>query len=92
MNRASAASTPAWIFLIGVFGLALAAQEIGRTFIYDHGGIIRGNPAKREIALVFTGDAFADGGGTFAKCWRSSRSRLHFSSLAIFTAIPTLSF
>ncbi len=57
-----ASSTPASIFLIGVFGLALAAQEIGTAFIYDHGGIIRGNPAKKEMALVFTGDSFADGG------------------------------
>ncbi len=32
------------------------------NFTYDHGAIIRGDRAKKELALVFTGDQFADGG------------------------------
>ncbi|MCI0698558.1 polysaccharide deacetylase family protein [candidate division KSB1 bacterium] len=62
MNHAAAASMPASIFLICLFGLALAAQELDTHYTYDHGGIIRGDRNKREIALVFTGDTFADGG------------------------------
>ncbi len=31
-------------------------------FTYDHGAIIRGNRTRKELALVFTGDQFADGG------------------------------
>lgn len=30
-------------------------------FIYHQGAIIRGDPNKKELALVFTGDEFADG-------------------------------
>ncbi len=30
--------------------------------VWDHGGIIRGNINAKQIALVFTGDEFADGG------------------------------
>jgi len=35
--------------------------EPGR-FVYDHGGIVRGDVEKKEIALIFTGHEFADGG------------------------------
>lgn len=30
-------------------------------FLYQQGAIIRGDPSKKELALVFTGDEFADG-------------------------------
>ncbi|MCC6288383.1 MAG: glycoside hydrolase family 9 protein [Chitinophagaceae bacterium] len=36
--------------------------QANNNFIYDHGGIIRGNSTQKKIALVFTGDEFADGG------------------------------
>lgn len=62
MNHASEASTPARIFVICLFGLVFTAQELDAPFTYDHGGIIRGERTKKEIALVFTGDTFADGG------------------------------
>jgi peptidoglycan/xylan/chitin deacetylase (PgdA/CDA1 family) len=42
--------------------LALIAQERDQPFTYDHGAITRGDRAQKEIALVFTGDTFADGG------------------------------
>ena len=32
-----------------------------RGFTYDHGGIVRGDSTQKAIALVFTGDEFADG-------------------------------
>jgi len=36
-------------------------QMAGRL-TYDHGAVIRGDVARKEIALVFTGHEFADGG------------------------------
>jgi endoglucanase len=33
-----------------------------KNFEYDHGAIIRGDKTKKELALVFTGDQFANGG------------------------------
>jgi endoglucanase len=39
----------------------------GEAFTYSHGGIIRGDSTKKQIALVFTGDQFADGGDFIAK-------------------------
>lgn len=35
--------------------------------IVSHGGIIRGDTTSKKIALVFTGDEFADGGNYIAK-------------------------
>lgn len=40
--------------------LQLAAPQ--SSFHYHHGAIIRGDKNPRELALVFTGDEFADGG------------------------------
>jgi peptidoglycan/xylan/chitin deacetylase (PgdA/CDA1 family) len=43
-------------------GLFSYAPKKEKAFVYDHGGIIRGDHAQKELALVFTGDSFADGG------------------------------
>jgi len=43
--------------------LAVQIPEPEATrFTHDHGAIIRGEQTKKELALVFTGDEFADGG------------------------------
>ncbi|MGH7452728.1 MAG: polysaccharide deacetylase family protein, partial [bacterium] len=81
MNHASEASTPAWIFVICLFGLALTAQIFNSRFAYDNGGIIRGDRTKKEIALVFTGDTFADGGSHI----RQALARQHVKASFFFT-------
>ena len=40
----------------------LAAKEAQSKFQYSHGAIIRGDTSKKEMALVFTGHEFAEGG------------------------------
>jgi endoglucanase len=45
-----------------VYLLAAKAQEGAGKREYDHGGIIRGDSTRKQLALVFTGDEFADGG------------------------------
>ena len=47
---------------MGAAGPLWAQDEKPSRFVYDHGGVIRGDIAKKEIALVFTGHEFADGG------------------------------
>lgn len=53
-------------FIIGLLpGIAqekLPQGAAGDFLIDNHGAIIRGSVSRREIALVFTGDEFADGG------------------------------
>jgi peptidoglycan/xylan/chitin deacetylase (PgdA/CDA1 family) len=43
-------------------GLFCYASQKEKVFVYDRGGIIRGDRTQKELALVFTGDGFADGG------------------------------
>ena len=38
--------------------------DIRSTFTYDRGGIIRGRLDRKEMALIFTGGSFAEGGNT----------------------------
>jgi len=40
---------------------------VNKSFTYSHGAIIRGDKNKQELALVFTGDQFADGGNRIRK-------------------------
>ena len=50
----------------------------GEAFTYDHGGIIRGDSTKKQIALVFTGDEFADGGDYIAKILNQQKIEASF--------------
>lgn len=47
-----------------------AQQGKKKALTVDHGGIIRGDSTQKELALVFTGDEFADGGLYIAKTLR----------------------
>jgi endoglucanase len=47
-------------------------------FTYDHGAIIRGDRKKKEIALVFTGDEFADGGPLISSTLQKQAIRASF--------------
>ena len=48
-----------------VAGMTLAAQSDGvASFETSHGGIVRGPTAAKQIALLFTGHEFAEGGET----------------------------
>lgn len=45
-----------------IYLMASKENEASGEFKYEQGAIIRGDESKKEIALVFTGDEFADGG------------------------------
>ncbi len=48
--------------LFSLFATVAWSQEQQNTFVVDAGGIIRTDPSKKVIHLVFTGHEFADGG------------------------------
>ncbi|HMJ46051.1 MAG TPA: glycoside hydrolase family 9 protein [Ferruginibacter sp.] len=60
----------------------LAAKEYETVnpseFLSVKGAIIRGNPGKKEIALTFTGDEFADGGKAIIKALNKYSIRANF--------------
>ena len=45
---------------------------------YDHGAIIRGNETKKQIALVFTADEFADGADVITKTLQKQNVKASF--------------
>ena len=47
-------------------------------FSYDHGAVIRGDSSTKNIALVFTGDEFADGGDFIASTLRQQNIKGFF--------------
>lgn len=49
-----------------------------QAFQYNHGAIIRGDRTKKELALVFTGDEFADGGDHIRKVLTSHKIKASF--------------
>ena len=51
---------------------------LGEVFTRNHGAIIRGDSTKKEIALVFTGDEFADGADFIAKTLNKEKIKASF--------------
>jgi peptidoglycan/xylan/chitin deacetylase (PgdA/CDA1 family) len=49
-----------------------------KNFSYSHGAIIRGDSTQRKIALVFTGDEFADGGNFIAETLERQKIKASF--------------
>ncbi len=45
---------------------------------YSYGAIIRGDSTKKNIAIVFTGDEFADGGESIAKTLKQQKAKASF--------------
>lgn len=45
-----------------LFMLMNCGQQSKPIYTISHGGIIRGDSTKKEIALVFTGGDYSDGG------------------------------
>ena len=58
----------------------LAAMESERTGTntIDHGAIVRGDRSSRKIAIVFTGDAYADGGKVIAEALKHQKIKASF--------------
>lgn len=60
----------------------LAAKESetfnNKKLTFDHGAITRGDSTRKEMALVFTGDGFADGGGFISKALKEKKIKASF--------------
>jgi peptidoglycan/xylan/chitin deacetylase (PgdA/CDA1 family) len=69
-----------FLLFLGVFVPMLSAPGEGRSqeFICDQGGIVRGAVTKKEIALVFTGHEFADGGNLVREVLKRKKARASF--------------
>jgi peptidoglycan/xylan/chitin deacetylase (PgdA/CDA1 family) len=55
-----------------------ASESLKNKFSYSHGAIIRGDSTKKNIALVFTGHEFADGGNYIATSLKQQKIKASF--------------
>ncbi len=55
-----------------------AKQQVPHRFVYESGAVIRGDTTADMIALVFTGDSFADGGDFIAETLREKNVKGSF--------------
>jgi peptidoglycan/xylan/chitin deacetylase (PgdA/CDA1 family) len=51
-----------WILVLLLCSAPAIAQHRASGYQYLHGAIVRGDSSAKELALVFTGDAYAEGG------------------------------
>lgn len=52
--------------------------SLSKPFSYSYGGIVRGDSSQKKIALVFTGDEFADGGNFIAQTLQQQQVKASF--------------
>jgi endoglucanase len=64
--------------LIYLLATKEAETKLQTNYTYDHGGIIRGDSTKKNIALVFTGHEFADGGEFIAQALQQQKIKASF--------------
>jgi peptidoglycan/xylan/chitin deacetylase (PgdA/CDA1 family) len=60
-----------WVLATGPL---CSQNEKPDRLVYDHGAVVRGDAAKKEIALVFTGHEFAEGGTLIREVLRSKKT------------------
>ena len=63
-------------------------SDTSRVFVDDHGAVIRGDISKKEIALVLTGDEFADGGEVIRQTLKNHQVHASFFLTGNFYANP----
>ena len=64
-----------------IYLLAAKESEVGmirKTKKYDHGAVIRGDRSSRNIALVFTGDGYANGGDVITRTLEADNIKASF--------------
>jgi endoglucanase len=64
--------------LLLITALQMTAQLSSHSFQTLHGAIVRGDTTEKEIALVFTGDEYADGGMHIAEVLERMEIRASF--------------
>ncbi len=66
--------------LLSVFVLTMsyARDERSQKFTFERGAIVRGDVTQKEIALVFTGHEFADGGNLVRDVLKRKKARASF--------------
>lgn len=80
----------AFLFLLFITAAIQERPTSGKKVVRDsHGAIVRGDLSQKELALVFTGDEFADGGEIIQKVLKKNNVSAAFFLTGNFYAKPT---
>src|SRR5205823_5047752 len=60
------------------------------NWTFDHGGVIRGDQSKKQLALIFTGGDFGEGTGQIIDTLKARRIKASFFVTGAFLAKPEL--
>ncbi|MEP7278750.1 MAG: glycoside hydrolase family 9 protein [Bacteroidota bacterium] len=77
-NEPTMDGTASLVYLLAQKEYEAKQQHHSTATVTEHGAIIRGNTSAREIALVFTGDSFADGGLFIANALKKEKVQASF--------------
>jgi endoglucanase len=66
----------------------LCGRETATGPVFDHGAVVRADPTRKQIALVFTGHEFADGGDWIAAVLKKNNVRAGFFFTGDFYRAP----
>jgi peptidoglycan/xylan/chitin deacetylase (PgdA/CDA1 family) len=70
--------SPALFLIPAITASAPPVPGFNQRLTYDHGAIVRGDTTRKEIALVFTGHEFSDGGEPIALTLKKQKVRASF--------------
>jgi endoglucanase len=76
-NEPTMDGTASLIYLLAAKENSTISQP-DKTYSYNHGAIVRGDTLQKNIALVFTGHEFADGGDLIAKTLLQQKVKASF--------------
>lgn len=77
-NEPTMDGTASLIYLLAAKENSSSAETRKKNNSYNHGAVIRGDNLQKNIALVFTGHEFADGGDLIAKTLQEQKVKASF--------------
>jgi peptidoglycan/xylan/chitin deacetylase (PgdA/CDA1 family) len=77
-NEPTMDGTASLIYLLAAKEAQTPSRSFSKNFSYSHGGIIRGDSTKKNIALVFTGHEFNEGGNFIANTLQQQKIKASF--------------
>jgi peptidoglycan/xylan/chitin deacetylase (PgdA/CDA1 family) len=67
-----------YVFICFLLLTVCSCRNSEKHFTFSHGAIVRGDTAAKEIALVFTGDGFGDGGKHISELLKKDNIKASF--------------
>ncbi len=88
-NEPTMDGTASLVYLLAAFDDKAASPSASARSEQLHGAIIRGNKEEKKIALIFTGDEYADGGAVIYQALQRQKQKASFFFTGNFYRNPT---